>query len=112
MPRTAKKLELFKEDEQSEALIPFTFKFSNEGNYEAWEVWSNGVERAEGKSSGEIKGVIRTGTVLKVEFKVWDGGYSITYSCTGKRQDDEKPSPINGTAIGAGSRSEIIRIQF
>lgn len=115
MAKKIKTLELYHPDVDGLDLIPFTFKFKNTGGYETWEVWSNGKERSEHKAKGEFTGVIAPGHILKVVFKIWDGGYNIEYSCTsnGKEMKDlNNPSPIAGGAIGADVKTEEVTIQF
>lgn len=105
----------FKEDGSLETLISFTFSFSNTGSYAAWEVWSNGIERSNHSSSGTFRGTISQGSILRVEFKIWDGSYSITYECKSgsvKKDDASKPSPLTGQAMGPQPKIEVINIQF
>ncbi len=96
-------------------VIPFTFDFSASGGFDAWEVWSNGVERAHGAHKGSFSGVIRPGFPLHVIFKVWGGDYAITYSCAGPpgtARTGVPASPINGSTAGNASDLITIDIQF
>lgn len=114
-PTKLKMLEHFKGNGQLEEVISFKFDFSNKGSYSAWEVWCNGKERATHKNSGSFGGSISPGSVLKVEFKIWNGSYEITYGCksgSAKKDDSHNPSPIKGQAMGPAVKKEIVTIQF
>jgi hypothetical protein len=103
------------EDFSESSKISFTFEFSITGTYDAWAVECNGKERANGQSKGSFSGIISTGAVLMVIFKVWNGNYSIDYSCKagGKNMKDENNEPpLTGVAAGPSPSEKIIYIQF
>lgn len=117
MPRLPKQkfIDHFRDDGSLETLISFTFSFTNTGSYAAWEVWSNGRERSNHASSGSFSGTISQGSILRVECKIWDGSYNITYECKSgsvKKDDSSKPSPRTGQAMGPKAKTEVINIQF
>lgn len=110
-----KTIEFFLDNGSTEALVAFKFTFSITGSYTTWEVWCNGKERSDHKPSGSFSGTISEGATLKVEFKIWNGSYNITYECktgTVKKEDPAKPSPITGQAMGSAAKVEEINIQF
>lgn len=117
MPRQpkSKMVENFLDNNLIEELIAFKFSFSITGSYATLEVWSNGSERSGHRPSGSFSGVISPGRRLRVDFRIWDGSYSIVYDCKSgseKKEDPNKKSPIVGQAMGAQPAIETIYIQF
>jgi len=103
------------EDFSASNKVSFTFDFSITGAYDAWVVECNGKERANGQSKGSFSGIISKGAVLMVIFKVWNGNYSIAYSCKAgdkDMKDEDNKSPLTGVAAGPSPSQKIIHIQF
>lgn len=97
------------------SIIPFKFEFAATGNFSAWTVEYLGVDQANGQRTGEFDSSINSGFILRVIIKVWDGDYSITYSCqgpAGTARTGTPTSPITGSTTTTAPKTITIDIQF
>jgi|GEM_PF-2049815 len=98
------------------ALIPFKFSFVASGSFGVWAVECMGEDQTDhGARSGSFSGTMTPGLVLRVYCKVWDGNYSIAYSCEGPSgtvRAGATASPITGSTNGNGPDIITVDIQF
>lgn len=107
---TKKYREVFTDEE----FMTFEFSAGITGYFDAWVVESNGKSRAVGNKAS-FKGKIRKGASLVVHFRVWNGSYDISYTCTSNgsgKTDPNNPGPFKGTVTTPEGFKKTISIPF